>query len=48
MLDKPFTYDMINLYSAQRSPSTVHVKNSRLRNYFRKYLLQKAISALRL
>ena len=47
MLDKPFTYDMINLYSAQRSPSTVHVKNSRLRNYFRKYLLQKAISVFK-
>lgn len=47
MLDKPFTYDMINLYNAQRSPSTVHVKNSRLRNYFRKYLLQKAISVFK-
>lgn len=44
MSEKPYSYDMINLYNAERSPSTVHVKNTRLRNYFRKYLLQKAIS----
>ena len=42
-----FSYDYINLYSASRSPSTVHVKNSRLRNYFRKYLMQKAISVFK-
>ena len=47
MLEKPFSYDMINLYNAQHSPSTVHVKNTRLRNYFRKYLLQKAISVFK-
>ena len=43
-MDKGITYDYINLYNASRSPSTVHVKNSRLRNFFRKYLMQKAIS----
>lgn len=43
----PFSYDMINLYNAQRSPSTIHVKNTLLRNYFRKYLLQKAISVFK-
>ena len=42
-----FSYDFINLYSAQRSPSTVHVKNTRLQRYFRKYLLQKAISVFK-
>lgn len=47
MLEKGFSYDYINLYSASRSPSTVHVKNSRLRNYFRKYLMQKAISVFK-
>lgn len=47
MSEKPFSYDLINLYNAQRSPSTVHVKNTRLRNYFRKYLLQKAISVFK-
>ena len=40
-------YDMINLYNAQRSPSTVHVKNTHLQRYFRKYLLQKAISVFK-
>ena len=47
MSEKPFEYDMINLYNAQRSPSTIHVKNTILRNYFRKYLLQKAISVFK-
>ena len=47
MSEKPFSYDLINLYNAQRSPSTVHVKNTRLRNYFRKYLLQKALSVFK-
>lgn len=40
-------YEFNNLYNAARSPSTVHVKNTRLRNYFRKYLLQKAISVFK-
>lgn len=47
MLEKGFSYDYINLYNASRSPSTVHVKNTRLRNFFRKYLLQKAISVFK-
>ena len=40
-------YNINNLYNATRSPSTVHVKNTRLRNYFQKYLLQKAISVFK-
>lgn len=40
----PFDYATQNYYNATRSPSTVHVKNTRLRRYFRKYLFQKAIS----
>ena len=43
----PFDYQTLNYYNAQRSPSTVHVKNSRLRKYFRKYLFQKAISVFK-
>ena len=43
----PFDYQTLNYYNAQRSPSTVHVKNTRLRRYFRKYLLQKAISVFK-
>ncbi len=46
-MEKGITYDYINLYNASRSPSTVHVKNTRLRQYFRKYLLQKAISVFK-
>lgn len=46
-MEKGITYDYMNLYNASRSPSTVHVKNTRLRNYFRKYLLQKAISVFK-
>lgn len=42
-----FDYDYINLYNASRSPSTIHVKNTRLQRYFRKYLLQKAISVFK-
>lgn len=42
-----FSYDYINLYNASRSPSTVHVKNTRLQRFFRKYLLQKAISVFK-
>ena len=43
----PFDYQTLNYYNAQRSPSTVHVKNTRLRRYFRKYLFQKAISVFK-
>ena len=43
----PFDYQTLNYYNAIRSPSTVHVKNSRLRKYFRKYLFQKAISVFK-
>lgn len=40
----PYDYQSMNWYNSQRSPSTVHVKNTRLRRFFRKYLFQKAIS----
>ena len=43
----PFDYKTQNIYNASRSPSTVHVKNTRLRRYFRKYLFQKAISVFK-
>ena len=44
---EPYDYQTLNYYNAQRSPSTVHCKNSRLRKYFRKYLFQKAISVFK-
>lgn len=43
----PFDYQTLNYYNAVRSPSTIHTKNTRLRRYFRKYLLQKAMSVFK-
>lgn len=43
----PAGYGDINLYNSNFSPSTVHVKNTALQRYFRKYLLQKAISVFK-
>lgn len=43
----PVEYDYINLYNSKRSPSSVHVKNTGLSNYFRRYLLQKAMSVFK-
>lgn len=43
----PFNYQTANYYNSLRSPSTIHVKNTRLRRYFRKYLFQKAISVFK-
>ena len=45
--DVPMGYGEINLYNAEFSPSTVHCKNTYLQRYFRKYLLQKAISVFK-
>lgn len=41
----PASYDYINFYNASMEPSTVHVKNTGLSNFFVRYLIQKAISA---
>ena len=46
-LQVPAGYDQINLYNSDFSPSTVHVQNARLTRFFRKYLLQKAISVFK-
>lgn len=43
----PVGYGDISLYNSQFSPSTVHCKNTYLQRYFRKYLLQKAISVFK-
>lgn len=41
----PASYDYINFYNSTMEPSTVHVKNTGLSNFFTRYLLQKAVSA---
>ena len=46
-IEIPVGYGDINLYDSNFSPSTVHVKNTLLQRYFRKYLLQKAISVFK-
>lgn len=40
----PATYDYINMFNSSLSPSTIHVKNTGLSRFFRRYLFQKAIS----
>lgn len=44
MSDTPYTYEFINQYNSFFSPSTVHVKNTGLAKFFKRYLLQEAIS----
>lgn len=43
----PYDYATMNWYNSQRSPSTVHVKNTELRALFFKYLFQKAMSVFK-
>lgn len=40
----PVYYDYNNAYNSQISPSTIHVSNTSLQWYFRRYLLQKAMN----
>lgn len=40
----PAAYEEINYYNGQLSPSTVHVKNAALAQFFKRYLLQDAMS----
>lgn len=46
-LSVPIEYANKNLYNAGFSPSTVHCKNTQLQFYFRRYLMQKAISVFK-
>lgn len=43
----PMSYNTKNLYNGLISPSTVHCKNTYLQRYFRRYLLQKAMSVFK-
>ena len=44
MYNIPALYDYVNTANSHIEPSTVHVKNTGLSFYFKKYLLEKAIS----
>ena len=39
-----YIYEFINSYNSTVSPSTVHIKNTGLARFFKRYLLQEAIS----
>ena len=43
----PAMYDTKNLFNSMVSPSTVHCRNTQLQHYFRRYLMQKAISVFK-
>lgn len=47
MPDLPIYYNYINAANSQISPSTVHVRNSALAMYYRRYLLQRAMSVFK-
>ena len=44
MYNIPALYDYVNTANSMIEPSTVHVKNTGLQFYFKKYLIEKAIS----
>lgn len=43
----PMFYNDINAYNSVMSPSTVHVKNTELAQFFKRYLLQDAMSVFK-
>lgn len=43
----PYEYDIKNICNSVIQPSTMHVKNTGLANFFKRYLLQKAISVFK-
>ena len=43
-MNRPYSSEYINQYNSVFSPSTVHVKNTGLSQFFKRYLLQEAIS----
>lgn len=44
MINTPYFYDNVNAYNSLISPSTVHVKNTGLAQFFKRYLLQDAMT----
>ena len=47
MINAPYFYDNVNAYNSLVSPSTVHIKNTGLAQFFKRYLLQDAISTFK-
>lgn len=46
-MSSPYGYNFIDSYNAVQSPSTVHVKNTGLARFFKRYLLQEAFSVFK-
>lgn len=44
MNNVPYNFNEINAYNSATAPSTVHVRNTGLARFFKRYLLQEAIS----
>lgn len=44
MSNPPYSYEVYNAYNGMMSPSTVHVRNTALAQFFKRYLLQEAMS----
>lgn len=47
MSNAPYFFQQIQAYNSLVSPSTVHIRNTGLANFFQKYYLQKALSPFR-
>lgn len=43
-MNSPYDFNEINMYNSVVSPSTVHVKNTGLSKFFKRYLLQEAMA----
>ena len=44
MADLPHEYNWVNVYNRNYSPSTIHAYNTQLAEFFRKYLMERAMS----
>ena len=44
MNNPPYSFNEINMYNAAVQPSTVHIRNTAMARFFKRYLLQEAIS----
>ena len=46
-MNPPFYYDQINTYNSYVTPSTMHIKNTGISIFFKRYLLQRAMSVFK-
>ncbi len=46
-MNSPYSFSEINMYNSVFAPSTVHVKNTGLARFFKRYLLQEAMSVFK-